>query len=249
MSGRLLVTLAPGALPGLEAALADTTLTVRRQSLLDHQPIVPNPALTDALATPARWGAIVVTSPRGAQLLADALTPRADVTDWPPLWGVGDATAAPLRAAGHVVQVGPGGSAAEGAAESLAGAMLAAMVRGPILFVAGEPHRPDLEARLTDAGLVVTTVAVYRTSAVPDVELLAAVDRADLMLVASPTLVAALAAQGDDALRPGYVAIGATTAAACRAAGLAPVAVADHPSTDAVADAVRRAARTLALGS
>lgn len=246
MSGRLLVTLAPGALPGLEAALADTHLTIRRQPLLVHSPIVPNAALDAALDAGARWGALVVTSPRAATLLA--AVPR-DTHSMPPIWAVGEASARPLRDAGWSVQTGPGGSEMEGAAEALAGAMVTAMVRGPVLFLAGDPHRPDLVARLADAGIAVTTVPVYRTEVVPDVELLAALDRADLVLVASPALVSALAAQGEAALHPGYVAIGATTAAHGRAVGLPPVTVADHPSTDAVALAVRRAARTLALGS
>jgi uroporphyrinogen-III synthase len=248
VSARVLVTLAPGALPGLETALAGSGLTVRRQPLLDHQVIAPNPSLGEALATPSAWGAFVVTSPRGAKVLADALAERADQHGWPTIWAVGESTARPLREAGWPVEVGPGGSATHGAAEALAGAMLTAMVRGPVLFLAGEPHRPDLGARLADAGIAVVTVAVYRAVPVADVELLAALDRADLLLVASPALVTALAAQGDAALQPGYVAIGATTATACRAAGLAPITVADHPSTDAVADAVRRAANTLALG-
>jgi uroporphyrinogen-III synthase len=240
------VTLAPGALPGLEAALADSHLTIRRQPLLIHAPIAPNPPLDAALADRERWGALVVTSPRAAALLATHL--RDTPSRWP-IWAVGDATARPLRDAGWDVQTGPGGSDTEGAAEALAGAMLTAMVRGPVLFVAGEPHRPDLVARLADARIAVTTIPVYRTDVVPDVELLAALDRADLMLVASPALVSALAAQGEAALHPGYVAIGASTAAQGRAVGLPPVTVADHPSTDAVATAVRRAARTLALGS
>jgi len=246
VSGRLLVTLAPGALPGLEAALADTGLTVRRQPLLIHSPIVPNPELDAALSDVGRWGALVVTSPRAAALLAGHLRGMSSLT---PIWAVGEASARPLRDAGRSVETGPGGSDTEGAAEALAGAMVTAMIRGPVLFLAGDPHRPDLVARLADAGIEVTTIPVYRTEVVPDVELLAALDRADLLLVASPALVSALAAQGEAAFHPGYVAIGATTAAHGRAVGLPPVSVADHPSTDAVATAVRRAARTLALGS
>lgn len=246
MSGRLLVTMAPGALPGLEAALAGTGLIVRRHPLLIQAPIVPNPALDAAFEEGDRWGAVVVTSPRGAAILAMRLR---GTSTWPPMWAVGEASARPLRDAGWSVNTGPGGNDTEGAAEALASAMVTAMVRGPVLFLAGDPHRPDLVARLADAGIEVTTIPVYRTEVVADVELLAALDRADLVLVASPALVAALAAQGEAALHPGYVAIGATTAAQGRAAGLPPVTVADHPSTDAVAAAVRRAARTLALGS
>jgi uroporphyrinogen-III synthase len=240
------VTLAPGALPGLEAALDGSGLRIRRQSLLQHETITPNIPLDAALSSEG-WGAIVVTSPRAAAILAPRLQ---HATGTPtPLWAVGAGSAAPLRSAGWSVETGPGGSATEGAAEALAGAMVAAMVRGPVLFVAGDPHRPDLAARLADAGIAVTTVLAYRSTPVADVELLAALDRADLVLVASPALVAACAAQGEAALRPGYVAVGATTAHEARAHGLRPVAVADHPSLDAVADAVRRAARTLALGS
>ncbi len=246
MSARLLVTLAAGALPGLEDALTGSGFTIRRQPLLQHEPIAPNRPLHDAIAA-GEWGAIVVTSPRAAAIVASVLPRESDVAV--PLWAVGAATAAPLQVAGWRVCTGPGGSASAGAAEALAGAMLAAMVRGPVLFVAGDPHRPDLAARLADAGVSVTTVLAYRSVPVADVELLAALDRADLVVVASPALVAALAAQGDAAMRAGYVAIGATTAQQGRALGLVPVATADQPSVAAVADAVRRAARTLALGS
>lgn len=125
--------------------------------------------------------------------------------------------------------------------------MLGAGVPGRVLIVTGDPRRPELAARLTDAGAEVTTVVVYRTRPVDDVELLAAIDRADLLVVGSPALVTALAAQGDEARMPGYVALGATTADACRAAGLPLAAVAAHPSVAGVAEAVRQAARSLSL--
>lgn len=241
MTVRVVVTTAPDALPGLEAALGES-FTLRRHPLLVTLPAEDPDALARALAT-GGWETIACTSPRGAaHLAADASAIRGAT-----LWAVGAGTARTLEAAGLAPRVAGGGDARTSAAAQLASAMLGAGVRGRVLLVAGDPHRPELAARLADGGVAVTTVVVYRTRPVDDVELLAALDRAQLMVVGSPALVTALAAQGDEARLPGYVALGATTAEACRSAGLPLAAVADHPSTAGVADAVRQAARSLSL--
>ncbi len=241
MTVRVVVTTAADALPGLESALP-APFMVRRHPLLMTFPGDDPDALARALQS-ARWDAIACTSPRGAtQLAAVAAMVGGGV-----LWAVGAGTARALERAGLAPRVAPGGDAETTAAAQLAAAMLGAGVRGRVLIVAGDPHRPELAARLTDAGIAVTTVVVYRTKPADDVELLAALDRAHLLVVGSPTLIAALAAQGDEARLPGYVALGATTADACRSAGLPLVAVAAHPSVAGVAEAVRQAARSLSL--
>jgi uroporphyrinogen-III synthase len=238
---RVVVTTAADALPGLEAVLP-AAFAVRRHPLLMTLPTHDPEALRRALGA-GPWDAIACTSPRGATELA-AVAPAVGGGT---VWAVGAGTARALEAAGLAPRVAPGGDADTSAAAQLAAAMLGAGVHGRALVVAGDPHRPELAARLTDAGVMVTTVVVYRTKPVDDVELLAALDRAQLLVIGSPTLVAALAAQGDEARLPGYVALGATTADACRTAGLPLVAVAAHPSVAGVADAVRQAARSLSL--
>lgn len=243
MTRRLLVTLSRGAIPGLEAALADLPLLVRRHPLLDVTPVAPAPSLAARLAGTA-WGAVVVTSPRGATALRDAgVIPSA------PVWCAGPRSAEPLAPLGWPLEIGDGGDPSRGAAQALVERMLGARVHGPVLLVTGDPHRPELPARLADAGIAVDTAVVYRTRPVADVELVAALSRADLLLLGSPALATALARQGDDALLPLYVALGASTAEAGRGAGLPVVEVADEPAPSAVADAVRRAARHLSFAS
>lgn len=241
MTVRVVVTTSADALPGLEAALP-APFVVRRHPLLMTVPSADPDALVRALAA-GPWHAIACTSPRGAARLATVAGSIGGGT----LWAVGGGTARALQAAGLAPRVAPGGDAETSAAAQLASAMLGGGVPGRVLIVTGDPHRPELAARLADAGAQVTTVVVYRTRPVDDVELLAAIDRADLLVVGSPALVAALAAQGDEARMKGYVALGATTADACRAAGLPLAAVAAHPSVAGVAEAVRQAARSLSL--
>jgi uroporphyrinogen-III synthase len=104
-----------------------------------------------------------------------------------------------------------------------------------------------LAERLRDGGCVVETVIAYRSVPVSDVELSAVLLRAHVLVVGSPHLVRSLAAQGDDALGPAWVALGVTTAEAIRAAGLPLAAVADDPSAPGVAAAIRRALHLTSL--
>lgn len=243
MSVRVVLTTAADALAGLEAELPPPAWALRRHPLLAVLP-PPDPAALPAALAAGGWRAVAVTSPRGARALSAhaALLPPAL-----PVWAVGGGTARALAPLGGRVRVAPGGDAERSAAGDLAVALLGAGGAGPVLHVAGDPHRPELGARLADAGIPVVPVIAYRTRPVDDVELAAALRRADLLVVGSPSLVAALAAQGDEARLPGWVALGATTAAACRTAGLPLAAVADHPSVPGVAAAVRVAARHLSL--
>ncbi len=243
MSIRVVVTTAGDSLPGLEGMLPRPPYAVRRQPLLETLPPPDAGALPRALAA-GGWAAIACTSPRAAAVLGPLL---ADGLTLPPVWAVGPGTARALAAAGPRLHVAPARDDATSAAEGLAAAMLGAGVPGPVLFVAGDPHRPELTARLADAGVATETVIVYRSVPVADVELVAALARADLVVIGSPALVTVLAAQGDDARQVVYVALGPTTAEACRTAGLPLGAVAEPSSAQGVADAVRRAARDLSL--
>lgn len=242
MTARVVLTTAPGSLDGLEATLADVDVRIVRHPLLTFAPPASWTALDAALA--ASWDAIVLTSPRAADVLAARaphLAPHRNV------WAAGDASAAPLRARGWTVHAADGGTATQSAATSLALAMLAAGVRGRVLHVAGDPHRTELAERLRDGGCTVEAAIAYRSVPASDVELSAVLLRAHVLVVGSPLLVRALAAQGDDALGPAWVALGATTAETIRAAGLPLAAVADDPSAPGVALAIRRALHLTSL--
>jgi uroporphyrinogen-III synthase len=236
VTARVVVTTAPRSLEGLEAALEGVNARLVRHPLLDVAPPVSWAAFDAALAAP--WDAIVLTSPRAAEVLAER---GAHVSRHPSVWAAGAASAAPLRAHGWSVQSADGGTASQSAAMSLAIAMLGAGAHGRVLHVAGEPHRTELAERLRDGGCTVETVIAYRSVPVSDVELSAVLLRAHVLVVGSPLLVRALAAQGDAALGPAWVALGATTADAIRAAGLPLAAVADDPSAPGVALAIQRA--------
>lgn len=242
MTARIVITTAPRSLEGLEAALEGVDAQVVRHPLLAFAPPTAWTAFDAALAAP--WDAIVLTSPRAAEVLAQR---GARLSHHPSVWAAGEASAAPLRAHGWSVRAADGGTATQSAAMSLALAMLAAGVQGRVLHVAGEPHRTELAERLRDAGCTVDTVIAYRSVPASDVELSAVLLRAHVLVVGSPLLVRALAAQGDDALGPAWVALGATTAEAIRAAGLPLAAVADDPSAPSVAAAIRRAVHLTSL--
>lgn len=242
MTVRVVITTAPRSLEGLEAALEGVDVHLVRHPLVEFAPPASWAALDAALAQP--HDAIVLTSPRAAEVLAER---GGHLAAHPSVWAAGEASAAPLRVRSWSVRAADGGTASQSAAMALAIAMLGAGVQGRVLHVAGEPHRTELAERLRDGGCVVETAIAYRSVPVSDVELTAVLLRAHVLVVGSPLLVRALAAQGDDALGPAWVALGATTADAIRAAGLPLAAVADDPSASGVAAAVRRAVSLTSL--
>jgi uroporphyrinogen-III synthase len=131
----------------------------------------------------------------------------------------------------------------------LARHLIAAGVRGKrILVPRAEEGRLDAIEMLREAGAHVVDVIAYRTLAVsaedPTVargrELLTAGD-ATLCCVFAPSQVTALAAIAGplSALATKFCAIGETTAAALRSAGVAEVSVASSPTPEGMAQAVR----------
>lgn len=244
MTTRVVVTTSPGSLRGLEAQLAGLDVTIHRHPLLEFLPPNDPAALDRALAVPTKWSAIVVTSPRGSRVLAERWR-GARPAELPPTWSSGDATSRSLREIGLTVHEAPASDGPVSAGEALVAEMLSQPLASPVLYLAGDPHRPELPARLADAGVRVEVVHVYRSVPVSDVELFAALSRADLLVVGSPAVVASLATQGDDATLPAWIAIGATTAEAVRAARLPLMAIADAPTPDGVADAIRRTLQLL----
>jgi len=189
------------------------------------------------------FDAILVASPRAAHELARAAADRT----LPPVWAVGPATRRALEIAKlpahHPADVRDG--------VELARAWLASTdARGKrVLVPRAEEGRTEPLAILRDAGAYVTDVIAYRTIATAaddpalarGAQLLVAGDAA-ICAVFAPSQVAALATVLGPlaAIATRFCAIGETTAAALRAAGIAEVAVASVPSPEGMAQAVRR---------
>jgi uroporphyrinogen-III synthase len=186
--------------------------------------------------------AIVIASARAAAALAQA---REHVTSLPEVWAVGPATKRALAAAGITAHHPPG--VVDGA--SLAQAMIASpqLAGRRVLVPRAEDGRDDAIAVLRSAGIEVVDVIAYRTvpTAADDpaiaegVQLLSA-GTAAVCAVFAPSQVAALAAVlgplGE--LRVPFAAIGDTTGAVLREAGVATVAVAASPTPEGLANAV-----------
>ena len=190
-------------------------------------------ALTAALTEPVavdQW--IVFTSPNAVSFTFDAAEQLDVEADWSQvrLAAVGVATAASL--AGVLRQpdfVGSSGTAA-GLAEELG----ARADVGHVLFPCAADARPDFVDAMQALGHVVERIVVYQTRAqslVPAVR--AALVRADLVIVASPSAVEAVSAWELSKL-PQPVCIGPVTAEAAARAGWVVAAIAETPSPDAL---------------
>lgn len=235
------LTISAGSLPGLADKLRAIGVTVRERPLLTFAAPESWAPLDSALQRLPTYPAVAVTSPRAALAVAqraDALrvTAPKDLA----VWATGPATAAPLEDRfGPVLVPSSLVTIDAGAGSTLAGAMLASAVRGPVLFPCGDARRDELPAILRASGIAVEEVQVYRSVLADPQAAREAVADADAVLVASPkvaTLLASTTRQGD---RPALVAIGPTTATAARRAGWAPDGIARTPTVDAVLERMR----------
>lgn len=194
-------------------------------------------ALSRALAGPAHRFA-VVASARAAQALVEALATHDGAL--PVVWAVGPATARVLELAG-IPAIVPG-DARTGA--TLAAALVAHGVAGArVLVPRAEDGRDDAIAMLRDAGAIVDDVIAYRTvTAAPPPEHRgreALRDPDALCIVFAPSQVSALVELfGLPAIRARFAAIGETTATALREAGADPVAIAQTPTPEGIANAI-----------
>ncbi len=196
-----------------------------------------------ARALESQYAAIVIASARGAAALVAArgAQPLAEV------WAVGPATQRALAAAGITARVPDAASDAA----ALAHAMLAERdIAGQrVLVPRAEDGREDAIEILRAAGAEVADVIAYRTAFVPPDDETIARGRALLLagdasvcVVFAPSQIRALAqivaptplAQ----LVTHFVAIGDTTGAVLREAGIANVSVAATPTPEGVAKAV-----------
>ena len=126
-----------------------------------------------------------------------------------------------------------------GAAAAVAAEMVREGMAGPVLFPCGEIRRDELPTRLRQEGIEVDEVVCYRSIVAGEEAAREAVRRAGILIVASPTVAELLARASAPTPRPPLLAVGPTTAAAARAAGWSPAAVAEHPDVDALVAEVR----------
>jgi uroporphyrinogen-III synthase len=187
------------------------------------------------------YAAIVVASARAAAALHTA---RRQAT-LPEVWAVGPATARALEAAGIPALV----PVATRDAAALATTLVAerALSGRRVLVPRAEGGRDEAIEILRDAGAVVEPIVVYRTVSAraddPDLAHgLGLLRRGEVAVCAvfAPSQVAALdALVGVRQITARFAAIGETTAAALRAAGASAVTVADGPTPERLAKAVR----------
>ncbi len=239
MGSRVVLTTAEGSFVGLEQLLRDRDFDVATHPLL-------------AFREPADWSQVdallrgwdqvpivALTSPRSASALVDrANRLNIDLASGPTLWAGGTATKATL---GDQLAVRTPSQIAMGrAGRALGQAMIEAGVKDRVVFVCGEPHRDDLPDLLRASGVTVEEVVCYRSVlATPEIAC-DAVSGANIVVVGSPR-VATLLAGVRPAAAVHLVAVGPTTGDAARKSGWVPAAVADEPSSQCVADAVKSA--------
>jgi uroporphyrinogen-III synthase len=158
----------------------------------------------------------------------------------PPVWAAGRRTASALQRLARGVRTPPEDEIGRiGAAAALAALMLREGITGPVLLPCGEIRRDELPTRLRQEGVEVDEVVCYRSVIAGDEIAREAVRRAGILIVASPSVAELLARASAPTPRPPLLAVGPTTAAAARAAGWAPAAVATQPDVDALVAEVR----------
>jgi uroporphyrinogen-III synthase len=241
MTETIVVTASPGTLEGLAEALREIPARVEERPLLTFSAPTDWEPLDTALSQKTRYRALALTSPRASRAVADRV--RAAGLRWnegagPQVWAVGGSTMEALQGALGPVRVPSEERDTAPGAAALGRAMLDAGAEGPVLFPCGENHRDDLPRLLRANGVEVDEIVCYRALLADRTQATAAVAGADVLVVASPSVMALLADACPPATRPRLVAIGPTTAASARSAGWPPAAVAGDPSTPAVASAI-----------
>jgi uroporphyrinogen-III synthase len=233
-AGPVVLTMASGSFPGLAAALRALPVEVLEIPLLAFALPRDWSQVDRAISELGRYHAVAFTSPRAAT----AFGARWEETGGgalPPVWAGGRGTASALTPRGITVRTAPEeDTGVMGAAAALAAAMLREGLRGPVLFPCGEVRRDELPMRLRQEGIEVDEVVCYRAVLAGDEAAREAVRRAGILVVASPTVAELLARASVSSLRPPLLAVGPTTAAAARAAGWAPAAVAARPELEAL---------------
>jgi uroporphyrinogen-III synthase len=242
MAETVVVTASQGSFPGLVQALKEIRLDVEEHPLISFAGPSDWSLVDHALGRLDFYGAVAITSPRAAAAVAGRMDLRRKTARphiGPAVWAGGSTTAEALGNVLGPVRTPSEPSPGDGVAAALAVAMLEANVAGPVLFPCGETRRRELPDFLRRHGIQVDEVVCYRSILADESAAQGAAMRATLVIVASPSVANLLGEACPPGSRPDLIAVGPTTAAAARAAGWSPVAVAANPTTDAVASAVR----------
>jgi uroporphyrinogen-III synthase len=237
----VLVTASAGAFPGLVEALRAIPVAVEDVPLMTFAPPLDWGPVDAAVRHLDRYAAIALTSPRSARAFGERLLAlEMRVPPGTAVWAAGAGTAQALEgAAGPVRQPDQRAAGERGAAAALADALVQSRLERPVLLPCGDIRRDELPARLRDEGVTVDEVVCYRSVLAGETEARGAAERAQVVIVASPSVADLLARACPPGLRPALVAVGPTTAAAARASGWPPTRVASRPTSEALAAAVR----------
>jgi uroporphyrinogen-III synthase len=237
--GPVVVTAAAGSFPGLSEALQALSADVVEMPLLTFAAPTDWTEVDRAIRELGRYAAVAFTSPRAAVAFGQrwgSIGPDS----LPPVWAAGRQTASALQQLASTVRTAPDDEVGRiGAAAAVAAAMLREGIAGPVLFPCGEIRRDELPTRLRQEGVEVDEVVCYRSVVASDDAAREAVRRAGILIVASPSVAELLARASASTSRPSLLAVGPTTAAAARAVGWQPAAVAAHPDVDALVAEVR----------
>lgn len=237
----VVLTASAGAFPGLVEALRAIPVAVQDVPLMTFAPPLDWTPVDAAVRNLDRYAAIAFTSPRSARAFGERAQSLA--TRLPPataVWAAGAGTAEALGGGLQPVRQADQRAVAErGAAAALAEALVRSGLDRPVLFPCGDIRRDELPARLRDEGITVDEVVCYRSVLAGETEARDAAERAQVVIVASPSVADLLARACPPGVRPALVAVGPTTAAAARASGWPPAHVANRPTSEALAAAVR----------
>lgn len=241
MRGTVVVTASVGTFSGLIEALRAIPVGVEEAPLLTFAPPLDWAPVDAALADLRRFEALAFTSPRSAGAFAGRAAARGvEASGVAAIWAAGTGTAQALGSWARGVRRPDDRAVGErGAAAALAAALLAAGVRGPVLFPCGDIRRDELPARLRDDDVAVEEVVCYRSVLAVESDARRAAELGRVIVVASPSVANLLARACPPGARPALLAVGPTTAAAARASGWPPAAVATRPTTEALVAAVR----------
>jgi uroporphyrinogen-III synthase len=243
MPATVLVTASAGTFPGLAEALRAIPVGVEQVPLMTFAPPLDWRPVDAAVRDLGRYAAVAFTSPRSAHAFAERVrmlggTPAATAT-----WAAGAGTAQALGGVlGEVHRPDEREVGRRGAAAALASELAAALLpgpSGPVLFPCGDIRREELPGRLRDDSIAVEEVVCYRSVLAGESETRRAIQRVQIVVVASPSVADLLARVCPPGVRPALLAVGPTTAAAARSSGWPPAGVAARPTAEALVAGVR----------
>lgn len=195
-------------------------------------------ALVAALATPATFAGLILTSPRSVSALAQVWSRETgEQAAWrrKPVFVVGPRTAESVRHLG----LKPVGEET-GQAASLVERISHQSFSAPLLFLSGNRRRDELPYHLSITGTSVQEICVYETHVRKELAL-DTLPPFDWLVFFSPSGVEAVQRSGFDVRSIHKAAIGPTTAEAIAAAGWQVAAIASAPTPHALVVACRNA--------